>query len=277
MTRLGDVLPDLGRKLLEVAAQRREEAAARGVACLVCDDTGEVRREEAGRQLFLGWCHCAAGRAREIAAREGVFRAGLDVALSIPERYRGLDLDTFPDQRSAALARVRRWLAERGPSDGLYLGGPFGRGKTVLAVACLRALALAAAAAAESPYGVSAARLGRFVAVTDFLESLRPGEASERVAMHAYQRVRYLVLDDLGSERLTEWGADRLFEVINDRHGHLRPTLVTSNLTPKALAERWNAQVALAGDRILQRVLEGMTAVMFAASEPNWRERKGDR
>lgn len=39
-----------------------------------------------------------------------------------------------------------------------------------------------------------------------------------------------LVLDDLGSEKLTEWAAERLGLIINYRYGYMLPTIVTSNL-----------------------------------------------
>jgi DNA replication protein DnaC len=43
--------------------------------------------------------------------------------------------------------------------------------------------------------------------------------------------VQYLVLDDYGSEKSTDWTAETIFTIIDDRIAQMRPTIVTSNLT----------------------------------------------
>lgn len=48
-----------------------------------------------------------------------------------------------------------------------------------------------------------------------------------------------LVLDDLGKERESEWGAEVLEMVVETRLRHRRATLWSSNFSPGALAERY--------------------------------------
>lgn len=41
-----------------------------------------------------------------------------------------------------------------------------------------------------------------------------------------------LVLDDFGAERATDWACEQLFQIVNTRYSHERPTVITSNLAP---------------------------------------------
>jgi DNA replication protein DnaC len=46
-----------------------------------------------------------------------------------------------------------------------------------------------------------------------------------------------LVLDDLGSEKASDWVSEKLFQVIGNRHDHAKRTIITSNLDLRALAD----------------------------------------
>jgi DNA replication protein DnaC len=51
------------------------------------------------------------------------------------------------------------------------------------------------------------------------------------------QRVPWLVVDDLGTERLTDWAAEVLFRVLNARYTNKAYTLVVSNVKPDDVPE----------------------------------------
>ena len=55
-----------------------------------------------------------------------------------------------------------------------------------------------------------------------------------------------LVLDDLGKEDATEWSVGAVFSVLDARYEDMRPTIVTSNYAPGALADR----LARRGERV---------------------------
>lgn len=53
-----------------------------------------------------------------------------------------------------------------------------------------------------------------------------------------YRGARFLVIDDFGMERATEWTLDMFRDILNARHIQKRPTIVTSNYAPDELTRR---------------------------------------
>ncbi|MFB9399100.1 ATP-binding protein [Streptomyces echinatus] len=58
-----------------------------------------------------------------------------------------------------------------------------------------------------------------------------------------------LLQDDLGAAKTSEWTEELTYRLINHRYEHLRPTLITSNLTTDALR-------AALGDRVSSRLAQ---------------------
>lgn len=239
--------------------------------------------------VILGqyFCECVKGQERNHADYEratAAVKRGIPERINIPLRYREMTFETFPDQASAALEAVRDWVDSDRPivQPGLFLYGSFGRGKTGLIVAALREIAwrgilpmipagLVRYTRTGDPRGAGA--YAWFVTATALLESLRPhDDDSEERMLEKYREVDYLAIDDIGAERLTEWGVDRLFEIINHRHGNCMATVVSSNLSPGELAKRINKQIGdQSGDRIVERLIESCRIVRFDDKAPNWR------
>jgi len=115
-------------------------------------------------------------------------------------------------------ADLERYLDE---NLGLFLSGPVGCGKTHLAIGI----------------GKLACALGytvHFVSVPAWFQALRDSYAEtrqprERALMQPLQKTALLILDDLGAERASDWGRERLYVVVNQRSVQQLPTLVTTN------------------------------------------------
>lgn len=267
-----DLPPVLARIQVRREAFKSERvalAARDGKTCWRCLDTG-------WQDWSDSYCRCPVGSERVSRDRMAHVRrwlASIDGDVGIPAKFRDLTLESFPDQASPALAAVRSWLDGDLDVPGLFLCGLFGRGKTGLVIAALRSVV--AEYGVESSGGSDPKSLGCFTTTTWMLESLRPqdkGETTNAASLRRYRSVRWLALDDIGAERLTEWGADRLFEVINHRHNAVLPMLVTSNLSPNELAQKINRQVGDAsGNRIVERLIESCTVIRFDDAAPNWR------
>lgn len=228
-----------------------------------------------GMRYIVGpeWCSCAEGRAARAkvdAERERERLERIEAAWDesgVPARFAPFRLGNSPQK---LLAKRLEGLVQREDSRtaSVFLHGPYGTGKTGLAVGYLRA------------YLENSARpSGLFTTLPNMLGALRAtygrrddGETEEQV-IAKYQAVGLLVLDDLGAEQVTaagaEWLQDRLYRIIGERHDQERPMVFTSNLTLEQLALR-------IGERLTWRILEmcGPEHVI-SVTGPNLRDTKG--
>jgi DNA replication protein DnaC len=166
---------------------------------------------------------------------EGGSAARVLESLRIPPRYQHCLLSEFKPGgeavKTAALMKVMKYCNEfpsRGSKSandrglGLLFTGGNGTGKTHLAVAALRELAMA--------HGV----VGQFWDYHELLREIRnsydPSTSfTEYEVLEPIISMPVLLLDDLGAWKMTDWMNDTLFYVLNKRYLATRPTLITTN------------------------------------------------
>lgn len=61
---------------------------------------------------------------------------------------------------------------------------------------------------------------------------------SEMEIIKLYENVDLLIIDDLGKEKPSEWGLEKLFTIINSRYENNLPVIITTNYNQNALVER---------------------------------------
>jgi DNA replication protein DnaC len=151
------------------------------------------------------------------------------------------------DQARAEQAARGNPLATAIHGRSLLLLGPTGAGKTHQAYGAIRELAITGVAA-------------RWVVTTaaDMYGAIRPRHGIDsETEFRRYRDARVLLVDDIGADRTpTEFVEEVNFRLINHRYEHHLPTLVTSNLLPKELADRL-------GDRVTSRLVEMCQRVVF--------------
>jgi DNA replication protein DnaC len=212
----------------------------------------------AARSISLDWLNAGDTDPYSPAnvARYSIVKA----AEIIPFHYRGAVTDN-PELLSwlaELVAQARKDQADRHApiaavthGRSLLLLGPTGTGKTHQAYGAIRELAIAGVAAT---WVVTTA--------ADMYAALRPRHGIDSEAeFRRYRNATVLLLDDLGAERKpTEFTEEINFRLINWRYEHQLPTLITSNLVPKEIAERL-------GDRVTSRLIEMCQRVVFKGAD----------
>jgi DNA replication protein DnaC len=186
------------------------------MACPLCDDTGWKPLENDPARPVVR-CDCW---------RDGLAARLLDDA-RIPPRYRKCDLETFvtyPNEKLLnAVKQAKRFADELpAPRKGLCLIGPPGIGKTHLSVAILRYVILRKGAR------------GLFYDVRDLLRIIRSTynplvRTAEMDILRPVMEADLLVLDDIGSEKTSEWVEETMNLIVNTRYNERRHTIFTSN------------------------------------------------
>jgi DNA replication protein DnaC len=204
-----------------MAVGRGEPSAERVCPIGACDGSGWIL----GPEDVARPCEC-----RERRLRRGRVRG---LASAIPPRYRGVSFDRPPvsdmarDMKTRAVVNHVRTFTEELEENlsggrGLWLMGNTGTGKTTLGMLVAKT-ALAA--------GMTVAVYFAPKLLTQIRQTYQATQSDD--AYDAFFRrltsVDLLYIDDLGSERRTDWVVEQLYALVNERYENQRSVLVTSN------------------------------------------------
>jgi len=136
--------------------------------------------------------------------------------------------------------------------------GSYGLGKSHLARAICYSL---------KETGISAI----FVNVPELLSMIKStfnkdSKTSENELLDALNKVKLLVLDDIGAEYVKSdgaesWATDKLFQIINSRVG--KPTIYTTNYKSGDLTKKYGMH----GGRIVSRMMQGTKVIKFSGDD----------
>ncbi len=161
--------------------------------------------------------------------------------LAIPPQYRNAAIADFPKHVEA----VEAWLASDLPGL-VTLTGPCGTGKTrmlyAIAQICREPMVW------DVPTLIVRVQRAMRLTVQDAF-NYNETHLIDRLIAHN----RRVLLDDLGAEKTTDFVLQELYRLISQRELWEKPTLITTNLSMKALAVKLDDRIAsrLAGGIVL--------------------------
>jgi DNA replication protein DnaC len=170
----------------------------------------------------------------------------------VPSHYRDCTLTGF-DAYTARLVEIVRLVKSWANGEletGLYLFGGVGTGKTHLAVGAMRVL-------------LERGFRGEFVNARNFIMrcqiAFRAKESAMEIVDEILHHAHFLILDDLGSEKFTDYVRQSLLHLVDECYGRGVVLVVTSNCDFEALNQL--------DERIASRLVEMCDRIKFCEAD----------
>jgi DNA replication protein DnaC len=225
------------------------------------------------RERVDGKAYCAECTAKFAEREERLIRENLEqLAADYPrERHTTFDTLEVDDHNRRAIERAReQWPYPDDPDDPycdgeyrtLFLAGSIGSGKTVIAYCAVRHMLI-------QDEGEST---GRLIVVRDLIAKARAamtrGDRTDPIQDLIDSKPDYLILDDLGAERGTDWSREVIARIVDARYRDpYAKTIVTTNYTPSQLATRLGNGDPVEGQRIVSRLREDALVIKLTGPD----------
>lgn len=205
-----------------------------------------------GRGMWLKTdCQCAIKEQQAIRNNIDEIRINVPHGPALPialqsHTFKNFKIESFNREAFNYCKQFSTNFSKITDGKGLLLCGKSGRGKTHLACAIINEL--------QAKHHSTA-----FAHIPTFLERTRQGRGD----LERLLTVDLLVLDDLGSERESDWALEKLLVIVDSRLNALKPTVFTTNYNVEELELR-------VGSRLASRILYNSLDVVVQG--PDWRE-----
>ncbi len=154
----------------------------------------------------------------------------------VPPKYMNCSFENFQivNENKKAYSLCKDYIGN--PSESLFIYGGWGVGKTHLAAAITRELLL----------------MGKnviFISIPRMLYEIRKAfqddaRKTEDACIERYLSCNFLILDDFGIEKTTEWTRQTLDYIIYERDSNLKPTIITSNLSLDEISRKVDGRIS---------------------------------
>jgi DNA replication protein DnaC len=228
----------------------------------------EYRREEIKfldnvRVMYVATCNCE----ENIKRKKYLKKKGLELRkkiryikdCGIGKRFKDKNFGNYEKEDnykawSICLDYARNFIENMENGRGLFLYGSVGTGKTHLAVSIIDYIA----------------RMHKrqivpeviFTTSINMLTNIKNGYDDNRAGdiCGYYEDSDLLVVDDLGSEKVTDWVNELFYRIIDNRYTGLKPVIITTNYSIRELKDKLS-------ERFVSRVFEMCRGLRFEGDD----------
>jgi len=206
-------------------------------ACPECEKESDARKDQRSSAIV-----------RDIRNKG---RIALDRFLrSVPKRYQPATLENYriyDKKQNKVIDSISRYASSvfnNGNCGNAILLGGVGTGKTHLAVACGKKIA-------ESGYLTLYTDVGSMFSCIRAAYSQVPGDRSESESEKISRFVDpdYLILDEVGVSRNTDWEQEIFFRILGERYNQMKPMMLISNFQEEHFE-------TFLGERLISRLID---------------------
>ena len=234
-----EIVKDL-TNLKDTLKKNMEHFPETEIKCLYCGRlTKNINGWPAEEYIFPGYCSVSCsifGRRKENE------RASLS-GYGVPRRYLDCSFENYIISKENAES-IESLKNHEIYNTSIFVTGPVGCGKTHLTVAFMRKTMFL--------------KMGEqvFYSAGDIIMKLKSSINSDSMTeMDVFNELnrkdKLIVIDDIGTERPTDYVMQAWYKIIDDRYSGMLPTIYTSNLNISEFAERY-------GDRMASRLSSGL-------------------
>lgn len=202
----------------------------------------------------------------------------------IPKRFRNKKFNNYDLERgnNKVFKKVKSYADnfDKHHKNGtwLVLAGGYGLGKTHLALAAAReSLMFFAKKMAEKSRSTiySGVEKIKFISSSEMIQAIRDSydsdQLDERQLMNIYKKTSLLIIDDLGTEKASEWQQEKIYIILNYRYNEMLPTIITTNLSGAELTQHISPRVV---ERMIEAADRGKYMLNFKGD--SYRRHKND-
>ena len=183
--------------------------------------------------------------------------------LNIPARFQNKTFDNYEpyEENKKIYNNIKEYADnfDRHYKEGnwLIMSGDYGLGKTHLALATARKAVKTFAKEYLKKHPHTLTYIGdskiQFLSSSEMIQNIRDSYDSDNIneqeLMSGYKNTPLIIIDDLGTEKASEWQKEKMYMILDYRYRQLKPTIITTNLGSGELKE----QVSL---RVMERMIE---------------------
>ena len=149
--------------------------------------------------------------------------------------------------------------------NGLIITGKSGVGKTHLATAILNKLT-------EKDMLVL---MGRLILLLDVIrDTFKDFSSKEKDIIELYSKVDVLIIDDLGTERISSWALEKLYTIIENRNENKLPIIVTTRFNKESLLDRfYQSEDEELSEAVIQKLYQFCYGIELKKYDQNEKEK----